>query len=326
MLVSVLMTCFNSSKHLKDAVFSVLEQEYENIELLIYDDCSKDDTRHILKEYSHDKRVKIYFGEENKGLVFGRNYLLDKASGELITLVDSDDKIESTKISLQVNLIRAGHDIVGTNAQLISDSGKYLDQTRYSESPKIQQCIEASRDFFIGSSIMFKKHLIEDSGDYSDHFDRIGSEDVDLVYRMILKGAKFTNLELPLYYYRMTLGSLSRNSVDKNKMRFVSNELASKLYFLRKSGVQITDSIVKKEKNILLSDELHINEVIAINQFSLSLLTNDKRYIIKCYIKLMGNTNNIYLKFRFSSEMFTVVSLGYKNYSLFKSSLRKILS
>ena len=68
-LVSVIMPTFNASKYLADSIESILSQTYTNLELLITDDCSTDDTRNILKEFAQrDKRVKVKFLKTNSGL------------------------------------------------------------------------------------------------------------------------------------------------------------------------------------------------------------------------------------------------------------------
>ena len=59
--ISVIMSCFNSEKHVKSSVESILKQTYEDFEFLIIDDCSTDDTFNILKKYeAKDKRVKVF--------------------------------------------------------------------------------------------------------------------------------------------------------------------------------------------------------------------------------------------------------------------------
>ena len=99
-LVSVLMTAYNREKYLAEAIESVLSSEYKNIELIIVDDCSKDNTPAIMRFFaSSDSRISIYFNEQNLGDYPNRNNAASFAKGEYLMFVDSDDKIFEDTIS-----------------------------------------------------------------------------------------------------------------------------------------------------------------------------------------------------------------------------------
>jgi len=95
-LISVLMTAYNREKFIAEAIDSVLQSTYENFELIIVDDGSKDDTIKIAKEYeARDQRVKLYLNEKNLGDYPNRNKAASYARGEFLMYVDSDDSIEA---------------------------------------------------------------------------------------------------------------------------------------------------------------------------------------------------------------------------------------
>ncbi len=92
-LVSVLMTAFNREKYIGEAIESVLASNYKNFELIIVDDCSKDKTVSIAKQFEGlDNRVKVYVNEKNLGDYANRNKAASYAKGAYIMYVDSDDK------------------------------------------------------------------------------------------------------------------------------------------------------------------------------------------------------------------------------------------
>ena len=93
-LISIIVPIYNSESTLKRCVDSILAQTYQNFELLLIDDGSKDCSGEICKEYAQkDSRVKV-FHKENGGVSSARNLGLDNARGEWVTFVDSDDWID----------------------------------------------------------------------------------------------------------------------------------------------------------------------------------------------------------------------------------------
>src|SRR5665647_2829415 len=93
-LVSVLMTAYNREKYNEEAIESVLTSSYNNWELIIVDDCSKDSTVDIAEKYARlDKRVHVYKNERNLGQFGNRNKAASYAKGVYLKYVDSDDII-----------------------------------------------------------------------------------------------------------------------------------------------------------------------------------------------------------------------------------------
>jgi glycosyltransferase involved in cell wall biosynthesis len=93
-LVSVLMTAYNRSDFIAEAIESVLNSSYSNFELIIVDDCSTDNTVEIARQYAErDSRIKVYVNERNLGDYPNRNVAANYAVGEFIKFLDSDDTI-----------------------------------------------------------------------------------------------------------------------------------------------------------------------------------------------------------------------------------------
>ena len=82
-LVSVLIPAYNHENYIKECICSVINQTYQNLEILISDDCSTDNTAKEINKIK-DKRIKKYFSKENKGVVYSINKLLEHASGDYI--------------------------------------------------------------------------------------------------------------------------------------------------------------------------------------------------------------------------------------------------
>ena len=102
-LVSVIMPTHNSSKSLAASVESILGQTYQNLELLITDDCSTDSTREMLKALAEiDHRVKVEFLTEHGGPAVARNKSIERANGRYIAFCDSDDRWLPEKLEKQI--------------------------------------------------------------------------------------------------------------------------------------------------------------------------------------------------------------------------------
>ena len=92
--LSIIVPVYNSDKYIARCIESIINQKYENIELILIDDGSKDNSLEIMKHYKDlDKRIFVY-SNTNHGVSYTRNYGLEKATGEYITFVDSDDYID----------------------------------------------------------------------------------------------------------------------------------------------------------------------------------------------------------------------------------------
>lgn len=106
-LVSVIMPTYNASRFLADSIDSVLNQTYQNIELLITDDCSSErETHKILEAYKKkDSRVKVFYQKENTGPGIARNISIQNAKGRYIAFCDSDDKWFPEKIEKQITFM-----------------------------------------------------------------------------------------------------------------------------------------------------------------------------------------------------------------------------
>lgn len=89
--IDILMATYNGEKYLKEQIESILNQTYKNIRLVISDDCSKDRTREILKQYEQDKRIEVYYHEKNQGYIKNFEYLLKQVKNDIYMLSDQDD-------------------------------------------------------------------------------------------------------------------------------------------------------------------------------------------------------------------------------------------
>ena len=103
--ISVLVPIYNAEKYIEKCLDSIVNQTYENIEIVLIEDGSTDNSLEIIKEYSkQDKRIKI-ISIKNNGVADARNKALENATGDYVTFVDSDDYVEKDYVeTLYTNL------------------------------------------------------------------------------------------------------------------------------------------------------------------------------------------------------------------------------
>ena len=106
-LVSIITPSFNSSKYIKETVDSVLSQTYENWELIIVDDGSKDSSPNIIQDLTNtDTRIQGFYFDKNRGASEARNYAISKAQGKYLAFLDSNDLWELEKLEKQISFMQ----------------------------------------------------------------------------------------------------------------------------------------------------------------------------------------------------------------------------
>ena len=102
-LVSIILNCFNGEKYLKDALETVLNQTYNNWELVFWDNKSNDGSKQILESYKSEK-LKYFRSNVHTSLYEARNLAVKKCKGEFIAFIDADDYWEKDKLEKQLEL------------------------------------------------------------------------------------------------------------------------------------------------------------------------------------------------------------------------------
>lgn len=106
-LVSIIMPAYNAEKYISESIESVLAQTYKNWELIIIDDCSKDETIDVIKQYQIcDNRIKVISLKCNAGVATARNVGMDLAQGRYVAFLDSDDLWLDVKLEEQIRFMQ----------------------------------------------------------------------------------------------------------------------------------------------------------------------------------------------------------------------------
>ena len=102
-LVSIIMNCYNGQRFLKEAIDSVYQQDYQDWEIIFWDNASDDDSAKVAKSY--DKKLKYFLAPSHTSLGKARNIALQKAHGKYVAFLDCDDKYLPEKLTKQVNMM-----------------------------------------------------------------------------------------------------------------------------------------------------------------------------------------------------------------------------
>lgn len=230
-LVSVIMTVYNGEKFLREAVHSILNQSYGNLELIVIDDGSTDGTPAILESFS-DARVKISRNPSNLGVPASVNRGLAETKGAFIVRHDADDVSLPERFGQQVAFLNTHPSIglVSTDYWLIDDQNRILDFIRLpGENSTLQERLQKG-NLFASGSVMVRREIWEGVGGFRDAF--LTSHDYDLWLR-IAEVTEMANLQTPLFRYRFHSSSISRT---KRALQFAEKNLALSLARNRRSG------------------------------------------------------------------------------------------
>lgn len=104
--IDIILPNYNSSLFIAETINSVLNQSYKNWKLIIVDDFSDKETTDILKKFSSNKKIKVFWQKKNRGAGFCRNYAIKKSNSPFIAFIDSDDIWKKNKLENQINFMK----------------------------------------------------------------------------------------------------------------------------------------------------------------------------------------------------------------------------
>src|SRR5260221_1177133 len=219
-VVSIIIACRNVGGFIDDALWSARRQSLRDIEILIVDDGSTDDTRQrVTKHAAEDRRLRLFDGP-GRGPAAARNIALRAARGAWISVLDGDDMIHPRRLELMLSAeIAATSDILAENQILFYEDGSAAHYLREGAGWQRGQQIDlplyisANTMFGKGPALGYLKPLIRrsrltDSATFYDETLRIG-EDYDLVVRLMRDGAMFSFRPAAFYSYRRHSASIS---------------------------------------------------------------------------------------------------------------------
>jgi succinoglycan biosynthesis protein ExoO len=239
--VSVIMANYNGARFLSDAIDSVLAQTLGDLELIICDDCSTDDSAGIIERYqSADHRVRLLRNETNSGPAAARNRAIAAATGTWLAIVDSDDVMHPSRLEFLIaSARRDGADIVADDMLVFYDGNERpsrgLLSGPYAKMPfsvDLADFIRSNAFYSNGAGLGYLKPVIRAKRlrQVSVRYDEtltIG-EDYDLVCRLLASGLAYRVYPRQLYYYRKHGGSISHRLSTKAALAMLDADRRSR--------------------------------------------------------------------------------------------------
>lgn len=230
--VSIIIPCYNNEKYVEEAVNSALNQTYRDIEIVIVNDCSTDNSRDvILNIVSQNNNIKFIDNPENKGVIFSRNLAIDNCEGDYILPLDADDTIEPTYVERAVYLLDniPSIGIVYCKARLFGAKNEKWELPVFNK-----ETIIFGNQIFC--SAVFRKSDFYKAGKYKEYM-KDGCEDWDLWLSFIELGLDAYCIDEVLFNYRQYKNSKNRSAFCQRKIENVLANLGvnhSALYFTNK--------------------------------------------------------------------------------------------
>lgn len=200
--LSVIMAMFNEERYIKSTIESILNQTYNNYELIIVDDNSTDKSREICESF-RDPRIRIYSkGDRQRGAAESRNIAIQNANGEYVIIHDADDYSEPTRFEIQLGkaLEKPGKRVVGCLVKIVKNE-KYYVLKKPENHDEICKGFNRiiNRATIVAGTILAPRQLMLDVP-YRKKFKYI--EDWDLLLRIHEKSdIEFYNCQDVLYTY-----------------------------------------------------------------------------------------------------------------------------
>lgn len=307
MKISIIVPMYNVEKYLVKCVKSIINQSYKNIEIILVDDGSTDKSGKIAEDLKvSDDRIKVYH-KNNGGLSDARNYGIDRATGDFILFVDSDDYINITMIEelakiikktnadiICFNLLSVKEDetLANNNAYCIGDTKKYF--TMIYKDALIDNIYRKHIRYEAPSKI-YKKYILDEI-----KFTKgIYAEDFDSFYKFLKVAKKIVYYDSNLYYYVQRKGSI----MHEKSQKFYADE-----YNIEKKFYREVNSIIEYKRDFCWNSTRYFKKMSRIYSY----ITNQNlQKEIKKDIKDIG-INNICLKYKILYLFFTINSNLYK--------------
>lgn len=216
--VSIIVPVYNVENYLAKCLDSLVNQTHQNIEILVVNDGSKDQSGKIIQDYAQKFPDKIKaFTKENGGLSDARNFGIDRAAGDYLGFVDSDDFVTETMFEVMLNLaIQHDAEMVICNIQKVDEHGNVTQ--KLTQIPNMPEKIDLDQNFSVFSDLsyfacnkLFKKELFaEKKFKKGVHF-----EDIQLIPQLLLECRTVAQTQNFHYQYFERTDSISKTHTEK---------------------------------------------------------------------------------------------------------------
>lgn len=330
--ISVIVSVYNTEKYIEKCLDSLLNQTYSNIEIVVINDCSTDGSLKILKKYAkkYDNMILIE-NKENKGLSYSRNVGLEKATGEYIGYIDSDDYVDSTYYEQMMKAIKKEKsEIAIADMKIVYEDGSFPDYVSKGCNGEVNT-LNIIKNGLAASACnkLFKREIIEK---YKFSEGKL-NEDLAVILPSIVAAKKISYVENNNYYYVQHTGSIQNSRFSDRRFDiFYGVELTLKRIKGCKNYAKISQAIIyeqlivlliyviPKEKNLIRRHHI----LKKYNQLSKKYNIRKNQYFWK-FLEEQGRKHAIYYKILFKlncNGLYILADLWMLMYDVLRSLLK----
>ena len=246
--VSIIIACYNHAKFLEKSISSALSQDYPNLEVIVANDGSTDNSLEVALKFNNIKLIS----HENKGVIYTRNNAIKESKGYYILPLDADDYLASDDVvsKMVAKLEKEEADLISGNFQEFGESNKLFK----AESKESKDLLTSNH---IPATSLYTKKIFNKVGGYSEKM-KGGYEDWEFNIKVFNAG-KIAKIDKIIFYYRIQKNSRNKDAskkaiqlfniiVDNNKDIYSKNIVELLSYFYKKD--EDSRKKAKKQKKI----------------------------------------------------------------------------
>lgn len=234
-MISVCIPMYNAEQYIQETLKSVIAQTYRDIEIIVIDNCSTDDSVRKVKEIA-DSRIRIIRNTENVGLVNNWNLCFINANGEYINILCADDLLETTCLEKKAAALErySNAGAVFSASSVIDEDGRIILRRRPLKGDQLlkgrnfaPKAFERKNCFGEPSNVLFRKKVTDKVGRYKDHIVSV----LDWEYMLrVCEEADIFYIDEYLSKFRISVTSTTGNIVNNKKMLLEEDALFMNMY------------------------------------------------------------------------------------------------
>lgn len=279
-LISVVVPCYNVEKYVVECLKSIVEQSYDNLEIIVVNDGSTDNTEQEILPFLEDKRIK-YIVQKNKGLSGARNMGLDNITGTYVCFVDSDDFIHPDFIKiLYQNIVKTKSDIAICDFNEFED-GKVFDSIEIKNAKEIifsrgemMQEMNLNWRFCIACSKLYKTELF---ANLRFEMGRV-HEDEFIAHHLFWRIQKVVITDSQLYFYRQIQSSIMNSNYTEYKLKDAIAAYDDRILFYNSNKIPNIDIIYQLKWHMLFKRGFRENNLLYAKKY---LVSHPMEFFIK---------------------------------------------
>lgn len=319
--ISIIIPVYNVEEYLEECIKSIIKQTYTNLEIILIDDGSTDESGKICDEYKKkDNRITVIH-QQNQGISVARNVGIELSKGEYIQFVDSDDFIKTNMVEDLYNIIKKEDvDLVSCSHYIYTNGN--VQEKEYSEKIEVYTQSEAIKSLILDKSIRFfavdklyKKEL------WQNVRFPIGRrfEDIATTPKIFKKVQKIAFYDKPLYYYRQREGSIMSKRSKEQQLEYIQSilEMQQELtnivqdvqYYLNYNIVHATLNVFRSIGNYKIQELLQEQIVQHLYKKTVEIMENSKN--VEFIIQHCNNAKKVHLYYLLTNATEYIKNIKY---------------